>query len=59
LIQAKIFVPAGLSAIVLVAVSGTMMTSGDIGSLGSGSRIVTNLSVAMSASSEVRVVAPL
>lgn len=56
--HAKIFIPAGVSAIILVAVSGPMITSGDIGQLGTGLFIATGLSVALGASYIARMVVP-
>jgi hypothetical protein len=55
--HAKIFIPAGVSAVILVAVSGPMITSGDMGSLGTGLFICTGLSFALGASYVARMVA--
>jgi hypothetical protein len=55
--HAKIFIPAGISAIICVAVSGPMITSGDMGSLGTGLAICTGLSFALGASYVARMIA--
>jgi hypothetical protein len=55
--HAKIFIPAGVSAVILVAVSGPMITSGDMGSLGTGLFICTGLSFVLGASYVARMVA--
>jgi hypothetical protein len=52
--HAKVFIPAGVAAVVLVAVSGPMLTSGDAGSVATGLYIATAVSVALGASYAVR-----
>jgi hypothetical protein len=56
--HAKVFIPAGVAAVVLFAVSGPMITSGEVGSLGTGLFIATGLSVALGASYVARMVSP-
>jgi hypothetical protein len=56
--HAKVFIPAGVAAVILVAVSGPMITSGDVGSLGTGLFIATGLSLALGASYVARMVSP-
>jgi hypothetical protein len=56
--HAKIFIPAAVSAVILVAVSGPMITSGNLESIGTGLFICTGLSVALGASYVARMVSP-
>lgn len=55
--HAKVLVPAALAAIILVAVSGPMITSGDAASVGTGLWIATGVSVGLGASYVARLVA--
>ena len=56
--HAKILVPAVVSALVLVLVSGPMITSGDANSVGLGLEIATAVSIGMGASYLARLLAP-
>ena len=56
--HAKILVPATLAAIILVAVSGPMITSGVAASAGTGLWIATAVSVGLGASYVARLVSP-
>jgi ethanolamine utilization microcompartment shell protein EutS len=54
----KTLVPAGIAAGVLAAVSGPMVTSGDVGSVETGLWIATAVSVGLGASYVARLLAP-
>lgn len=56
--HAKILVPAVVSALILVLVSGPMITSGDANSVGLGLEIATAVSIGMGASYLARLLAP-
>lgn len=56
--HAKILVPAIISAAILVAVSGPMITSGDAYSVSLGLQIATVVSIGLGASYVARLVAP-
>lgn len=56
--HAKILVPAAAAALVLVAVSGPMITSGDAASVGTGLWIATGVSVGLGVSYAARLAAP-
>jgi len=56
--HAKILVPAIVSAAILVAVSGPMITSGDVSSVGFGLEVATAVSVGLGASYLARLLAP-
>lgn len=57
--HAKVLVPAIIAAIILVAVSGPMITSGaDVATTGLGLEIATGVSVLLGASYVARLVAP-
>ena len=56
--HAKVLVPAGIAAIVLVAVSGPMVTSGDLSQVGLGLGIATGVSIGLGASYVARLIAP-
>lgn len=55
--NAKVLIPAGIASVVLVAVSGPMVTSGDPTSVGTGLFIATAVSVALGASYVARMLA--
>lgn len=54
--NAKVLVPGAIAAVLLVAVSGPMITSGDAGTVGTGLWIATGVSVALGLSYVVRYV---
>ena len=54
----KVLIPAAVAAVVLVAVSGPMITSGVASSVGSGLWIATGVSVGLGASYAARMLAP-
>mmetsp|Transcript_19016 Transcript_19016/g.26841 ORF Transcript_19016/g.26841 Transcript_19016/m.26841 type:complete len:204 (-) Transcript_19016:100-711(-) len=56
--NAKVLIPAGLAAVVLVAVSGPMVTSGDASSVATGLGIATAVSVGLGVSYVARLLAP-
>ena len=56
--HAKVLVPAAVAAVVLVAVSGPMITSGIESSVGTGLWIATGVSVGLGASYGARLLAP-
>lgn len=56
--HAKVLVPAGVAAFVLVLVSGPMVTSGDASQVGLGLGIATAVSVGLGASYVARLIAP-
>ena len=56
--HAKVLVPASAAAVVLAAVSGPMITSGDEASVATGLWIATAVSVALGASYVARMLAP-
>jgi hypothetical protein len=56
--HAKVLVPAAVAALILVVASGPMITSGDLGSVGTGLGIATGVSMALGASYVARLVAP-
>lgn len=56
--NAKVLVPAAVAAAVLVLVSGPLVTSGDVGSVGTGLTIATVVSVGLGASYIARMLAP-
>lgn len=56
--HAKVLVPAAIAAIVLVALSGPMITSGEASSVGTGLWIATGVSVGLGASYVARLLAP-
>lgn len=56
--HAKVLVPAAVAAVVLVAVSGPMITSGVENSVGTGLWIATGVSVGLGASYVARLLAP-
>lgn len=56
--HAKVLAPASLAAILLVAVSGPMITSGDEAAVGTGLFIATAVSLGLGASYVARMVAP-
>lgn len=56
--HAKVLVPAGLAAVILGLVSGPMITSGDMSSVGTGLWIATGVSVGLGASYVARLAAP-
>lgn len=58
LAHAKILIPASLAAVILVAVSGPMVTSGDLESVGLGLKIATGTSVLLGGSYLARLLAP-
>lgn len=56
--HAKVFIPAAVAALVLVLVSGPMVTSGDASQVGLGLEIATAVSVGLGASYVARMIAP-
>ena len=54
----KVLIPAGIAAAVLVLVSGPMITSGDVDSIGTGLWIATATSTALGVSYLARMIAP-
>jgi hypothetical protein len=56
--HAKVLVPGAVAAVVLAAVSGPMITSGDASSIGLGLNIATAVSVGLGASYVARLAAP-
>jgi hypothetical protein len=56
--NAKVFIPAVIAAGVLGAVSGPMITSGDVNTVGLGLEIATGVSVLLGASYLARLLAP-
>jgi hypothetical protein len=56
--HAKVLVPAGVAAVILCAVSGPMVTSGDSSSVTLGLEIATAVSAALGASYVARMAAP-
>jgi hypothetical protein len=56
--HAKVLVPAAVAALVLILVSGPMVTSGDVGSVGSGLWIATAVSTGLGISYIARLLAP-
>ena len=56
--HAKVLIPAAVSAVVLCAISGPMITSGDASSVALGLEIATVVSLLMGASYVVRMLAP-
>lgn len=56
--HAKVFIPAGVAAVLLFAVSGPMVTSGDASSVTLGLEIATAVSALMGASYVARMAAP-
>mmetsp|Transcript_17713 Transcript_17713/g.37212 ORF Transcript_17713/g.37212 Transcript_17713/m.37212 type:complete len:216 (-) Transcript_17713:286-933(-) len=56
--HAKVLVPASVAAVVLAAVSGPMITSGDASSVALGLEIATGVSTLLGASYVARLVAP-
>lgn len=54
----KVLIPAGIAAAVLVLVSGPMITSGDVDSIGTGLWIATATSTALGVSYVARMIAP-
>jgi hypothetical protein len=56
--NAKVFIPAVIAAGVLGAVSGPMITSGDVNTVGLGLEIATGVSVLLGASYLTRLLAP-
>jgi hypothetical protein len=56
--HAKILVPAAIAALVLVVVSGPMITSGDVASVSTGLWIATAVSVGLGVSYIARLLAP-
>ena len=56
--HAKVLAPATIAAVVLVAVSGPMIASGDAGSVALGLEISTGISVLLGASYAARLLAP-
>ena len=56
--HAKVLVPAAVATVVLVAVSGPMITSGIESSVGAGLWIATGVSVGLGASYAARLIAP-
>jgi len=56
--NAKVLIPAGLAAVVLVAVSGPMVTSGDASSVATGLGIATAVSIGLGLSYVARLLAP-
>eukprot|EP00578_Thalassiosira_sp_NH16_P001510 CAMPEP_0181140308 /NCGR_PEP_ID=MMETSP1071-20121207/35237_1 /TAXON_ID=35127 /ORGANISM="Thalassiosira sp., Strain NH16" /LENGTH=199 /DNA_ID=CAMNT_0023227255 /DNA_START=37 /DNA_END=636 /DNA_ORIENTATION=- len=55
--HAKVLAPASIAAVILVAVSGPMITSGDAGSVALGLEIATGVSILLGASYVARMVA--
>lgn len=58
LAHSKVLAPATIAAIILVAVSGPMITSGDAGSVALGLEIATGVAALLGASYVARMVAP-
>lgn len=56
--HAKVLVPASVAAVILVAVSGPMIASGDAGSVAQGLEIATGLATLLGVSYVARMVAP-
>lgn len=56
--HAKVLVPAGIGAIVLFAVSGPMISSGDFGTVAAGLEISTGVAALLGASYVARLLAP-
>ena len=56
--HAKVLVPAALAAVILSVVSGPMITSGDVNTVGTGLWIATGVSVGLGASYIARLIAP-
>jgi hypothetical protein len=56
--HAKVLVPAAVAAIVLVVIAGPMITSGDVGSVGTGLWIATAVSTGLGVSYVARMLAP-
>ncbi len=56
--HAKVLVPASVAAVVLAAVSGPMITSGDASSVALGLEIATGVSTLLGASYVARLIAP-
>jgi hypothetical protein len=56
--HAKIFIPAGVASLMLVFVSGPMVTSGDASQVALGLEIATAVSVGLGASYIARMIAP-
>ena len=56
--HAKVLVPASIAAVILFAVSGPMITSGDAGSVALGLEIATGVSLLLGASYVARLTAP-
>jgi hypothetical protein len=56
--HAKVLIPAGVAAVILLAVSGPMITSGDASSVGTGLWIATAVSIGLGASYVARMLAP-